>query len=165
MANGIESKPNSVIMRETFKRNEPGSFGIDFHPRDVSIMGQAVAGILTQALYEAYERDGLAPEKERPSYDFPYVENGVVPPAFSVGIRMRAAGNQTGDFVLTNRRVVYVLSLMGFSLAHEKDLSNLKEYTFDVVVNQGDNPQVIIARGSLTNNDSPQPSRTSVQRS
>lgn len=163
MADGIESNPNSVNIPMSPRRNEPGSFGIEFYPRNVSIMGQAVVGILTQALYEAYERDGLAPETARPSYDFPYVENEVVPPAFNVGIRITAVGNQTGDFVLTNRRVVYILSLMGFILAHEKDLLNLKEYTFDVIVTRGDKPQVIIARGSLTNNDSPHPSRTSVQ--
>ena len=133
--------------------NEPGSFGIDFHPGNVSIMAQAVSGILTQALYEAYIKDGFSPEHPRPLYDFPYVENRIVPPAFSVGIRMTAAGNQTGDFVLTNRRVVLALSLMGFSLAHEKDMTALKEYHFDVVVEVGDRPQVIIARGSLTNND------------
>ena len=43
-----------------------------------------------------------------------------MPADFSIGIRMTAAGNQTGDFVLTNRRVKTVLSLMDFDLAHER---------------------------------------------
>lgn len=132
--------------------NEAGSFGIDFRPGNTSIKAQAVAGILTQALYEAYINDGYWPEKRRSLYDFPYVENAIIPPLFSVRIRMVAVGNQTGDYVLTNRRVVLTLSLMGFSFAHEKDLMDLKEYAFDVVVTRGDKPQVVIARGSLTNN-------------
>ena len=142
--------------------NEAGSFGIDFHFKNTTIMAQAVAGILTQALYEAYIKDGLVPNQNRPLYDFPYVENVVIPPAFSVGIRMEGVGNQTGDYALTNRRIVLVLSLMGFNLAHEKDLNNIKEYTFDVVVEREGTPQVIIARGSLTN-DPPTPSQTSIQ--
>lgn len=140
--------------------NEPGSFGIDFYPSNTSVKAQAVAGILTQALYEAYVKDGFWPKESRPLYDFPYVENSIVPPLFSVRIQMAAVGNQTGDYVLTNQRVVLVLSLMGFSFAHEKDLMNLKEYAFDVVVARGDKPQVVIARGSLTNIDSP-PSKIS----
>ncbi len=151
-ADDIQSNPNSVFVREIGAFNEAGSFGIEFHPQNNSIMAQAVAGILTQALYQAYVKDGFEPEKYRPLYDFPYVENAIVPPAFSVGIRMAAVGNQTGDFGLTNRRVVLALSLMGFDFAHKKDLMNLKEYGFDIVVTRGDNPQVIIARGSLTNN-------------
>ena len=125
-------------------------------------MAQAVAGILTQALYEAYVKDGLVPNQYRRLYDFPYVENGIVPPAFSVGISMEGIGNQTGDYALTNRRIVTVLSLMGFNLAHEKDLNSLKEYAFDVVVKREGSPQVIIARGSLTNY-SPPPSPTATQ--
>ena len=125
-------------------------------------MAQAVAGILTQALYEAYIKDGMVPNQFRPLYDFPYVENAFIPPAFNVAIRMEGLGNQTGDYALTNRRIVSVLSLMGFNLAHEKDMNNVKEYTFDVVVTREGKPQVTIARGSLTNN-LPSPSQTSIQ--
>ncbi len=142
-------------MPEPGNSNEPGSFGIDLHPGNTSIKAQAVAGILTQALYEAYIKDGFWPKESRPLYDYPFVENSIVPPLFSVRIQMAAVGNQTGDYVLTNRRVVLALSLMGFSFAHEKDLMNLKEYAFDVVVARGDKPQVVIARGSLTNNIPP----------
>ena len=138
-------------MPEAGAQNEAGSFGIEFHPGNTSIMAQAVSGILTQALYEAYVKDGLLPERQRQQYNFLYGENASVPPAFSVGIQMHGVGNQTGDFILTNRRVVLALALMGFSLAHEEDLMNLKEYSFDIVVDVGDRPQVIIAQGSLMN--------------
>ena len=64
---------------------------------------------------------------------------------------MSAAGNQTGDYVLTNSRIVTVLSLLGFEFSNKLDLGGLVEYDFDVMIYAWEQPSVIIAHGSMLN--------------
>lgn len=64
---------------------------------------------------------------------------------------MSAKGNQTGDFVLTNSRVVETLSLLGFDYSNQQNVSSLVEYEFDVVIDVWMQPEVVIASGSVKN--------------
>ena len=64
---------------------------------------------------------------------------------------MSARGNQTGDFVLTNSRIVETLSLLGFDYSNVQNVSSLVEYEFDVVIDVWMQPEVIIASGSVKN--------------
>ena len=64
---------------------------------------------------------------------------------------MTAKGNQTGDYKLTNSRVVETLSLLGFDYSNQQNVSSLVEYNFDVVIDVWDKPEVIIATGSVKN--------------
>lgn len=64
---------------------------------------------------------------------------------------MSARGNQTGDLVLTNSRVVETLSLLGFDYSNQQNVSNLYEYEFEVVIDVWRQPEVVIATGSVKN--------------
>ena len=64
---------------------------------------------------------------------------------------MSAKGNQTGDFVLTNNRIVETLSLLGFDYSNQQNVSSLVEYNFDVVIDVWKQPEIIIASGSVKN--------------
>lgn len=68
---------------------------------------------------------------------------------------MLATGNQTGDFVLTNSRVVETLSLLGFDYSNQQNVSTMVEYNFDVVIDVWMQPEVVIARGSVKNLEPP----------
>ena len=72
-------------------------------------------------------------------------------PTFDVTFEMHAKGNQTGDYRLTNSRVVETLSLLGFDYSNQQNVSSLVEYNFDVVIDVWDQPEVIIATGSVKN--------------
>ena len=64
---------------------------------------------------------------------------------------MSATGNQTGDFGLTNGRIVETLSLLGFDYSNQQNVSSLVEYNFDVVIDVWMEPEVVIATGSVKN--------------
>lgn len=64
---------------------------------------------------------------------------------------MSATGNQTGDYMLTNSRIVETLSLLGVDFANQQNVSSLVEYNFDVVIDVWMQPEVVIARGSVKN--------------
>ena len=64
---------------------------------------------------------------------------------------MAAKGHQTGDYVLTNSRIVETLSLLGFDYSNQQNVSSLVEYEFDVVIDVWMQPEVIIATGSVKN--------------
>lgn len=64
---------------------------------------------------------------------------------------MSATGKQTGDFMLTNSRVVETLSLLGYDYSNQQNVSRLVEYTFDVVIDVWMQPEVVIATGSVRN--------------
>ena len=72
-------------------------------------------------------------------------------PSFNVEFQMSAKGNQTGDFVLTNSRIVETLSLLGFDYSNQQNVSSLVEYNFDAVVDVWMQPEVVIASGSVRN--------------
>lgn len=72
-------------------------------------------------------------------------------PTFNVEFQMSAIGNQTGEFVLNNNRVVETISLLGFDYSNQQNVSSLKEYDFEVVIDAWKEPEVIIARGSVKN--------------
>ena len=72
-------------------------------------------------------------------------------PNFDVAFELSARGNQTGDYVLTNNRIVEVLSLLGFDYSNQQNVSSMVEYSFDVVIDTWMKPEVIIASGSVKN--------------
>ena len=68
---------------------------------------------------------------------------------------MSAQGHQTGDFVLTNSRIVETLSLLGFDYSNQQNVSSLVEYDFEVVIDVWKQPEVVIASGSVKNIQEP----------
>ena len=76
---------------------------------------------------------------------------------------MEAVGHQTGDFILTNNRVVETLSLLGFDYSNRQNQSSLVEYEFDVVLDVWKQPEVTIAKGSVRNIISPEASSSKVK--
>ena len=75
---------------------------------------------------------------------------------------MTAFGNQSGDFVMTNNRIVETISLLGFDYSNQQNVSSLVEYEFDVVVDVWKQPEVIIAKGWVKNVAHAGPESTSV---
>lgn len=129
---------------------EAHSFGIAFHERNVPILPQAVGGILTQALYKAFVELGPQPLSISNNFEHDYsqvIESRV---CFDVGVSVTASANMTGIYMLTNRRIATVLSLMGFDFARHQNLEDLREYNFDILVETEHNTTVI-GHGLLKN--------------
>lgn len=65
---------------------------------------------------------------------------------------MLAVGNQTGDYIFTNRRLGQVISLLGFEYHNSVRMNiTIVELDFNVVIDEWLKPEVIIAKGSITN--------------
>lgn len=64
---------------------------------------------------------------------------------------MSARGNQTGGYALTNSRVAETISLVGFDYSNQRNVSNLYESEFEVVIDVWQQPEVVIATGSVKN--------------
>ena len=129
------------------KENVAQSIGIKVQSRNTPILAQAIGGTLIQALYAAFNEFGSQPDTRRAAWSFAQSSE----PFFDVGVQITAVGNQTGRFMLTNSRIVTVLSLLGFEFSNQNDLSDLTEYDFDVVIDTWQKPEVVIAQGSLAN--------------
>lgn len=124
------------------------SVGIHIQPLNAPILPQAVGQVLIQALFTAYIEFGSQPLALSNSFHHS-VSSRL--PNFNVEFQMSAKGNQTGDFVLTNSRIVETLSLLGFDYSNQQNVSSLVEYDFDVVIDVWKQPEVIIASGSVKN--------------
>ena len=122
--------------------------GVHIHPLTAPILPQAVGQVLIQALFTAYIDFGPTPLAVSNSFHHS-VSSRL--PNFNVEFEMSAKGNQTGDFVLTNSRVVETLSLLGFDYSNQQNVSSLVEYEFDVVIDVWMQPEVVIASGSVKN--------------
>ena len=60
-----------------------------------------------------------------------------------------------GEYIFTNTRVAETLSLLGFEYSNQQNASRMVEYTFDVVIDVWQEPEVIIAQGSVKNIQEP----------
>ncbi|KAL8904361.1 MAG: hypothetical protein Q9207_003313 [Kuettlingeria erythrocarpa] len=129
----------------------PRSFGIRLYPRDVMILPQAVGGILTEAMYKAYRELGTQPLTASNGFQHDYSEMIEEKICFDVGINMSVNANLTGEYTMTNTRVVTVLSLMGFDFAHHEDMSSLREYNFEIFVDDTIRGETVLGHGSLVN--------------
>ena len=112
------------------------------------MLPQAVGQLLIQAIFTAFNEFGPRPGEYSTSFHHS-VSSQV--PTFDVAFELNAVGNQTGDYRLTNSRVVETLSLLGFDYSNQQNVSSLVEYNFDVVIDVWDQPEVIIATGSVKN--------------
>ncbi|KAL8765101.1 MAG: hypothetical protein Q9209_007724 [Squamulea sp. 1 TL-2023] len=130
--------------------DNPHSFGIAIHPGTVPILPQAVGGIISQALFKAYLELGAAPLGLSNKFEHLYSESEFARVCFDVGVNIQATEIQTGLYMMTNRRIASILSLMGFDFSHQDDLGDLREYTFDVLVTNAENTTTI-GRGTLRN--------------
>lgn len=128
--------------------NAARSIGIHIHPLTTPILPQAVGQALIQAIFTAYNEFGSDPLAI--SNSFRHTVSSRLP-NFNVEFEMSARGNQTGDFVLTNSRLVETLSLLGFDYSNQQNVSNLYEYEFEVVIDVWKQPEVVIATGSVKN--------------
>ena len=61
----------------------------------------------------------------------------------------------TGEYIFTNTRVAETLSLLGFEYSNQQNTSSMVEYNFDVVIDVWQEPEVIIAKGSVKNIQEP----------
>ena len=114
----------------------------------VPILPQAVGQVLIQALFTAFIDFGSQPQAVSNSFHHS-VSSRI--PNFNVEFQLAAKGNQTGDFVLTNSRIVETISMLGFDYSNQQNVSSLVEYNFDVVIDVWMQPEVIIASGSVKN--------------
>ncbi|CAL8584439.1 hypothetical protein XPA_010039 [Xanthoria parietina] len=151
----VSRDPPILMINETgpllaSTRNEPHSFGIQFHPGTVPILPQAVGGIISQALYKAYIEMGSAPLAGTANFEHLYSEVAFARVCFDVGVTIKATENRQGVYMMTNRRIATILSLMGFDFSHQDELVDLREYQFDVIVSNPRNTTVI-GHGTLRN--------------
>ncbi|KAL8671792.1 MAG: hypothetical protein Q9168_003715 [Polycauliona sp. 1 TL-2023] len=129
---------------------EPRSFGISFHRGTVPILPQAVGGIISQALYKAYLELGDRTSVETHNFQHTYSEADFARVCFDVDVAIVANEVEPGIYMMTNRRIATVLSLMGFDFSEQDNLTNLREYTFDVIVSNPHNTTTI-GKGILRN--------------
>lgn len=144
--------PNTLVSsdKSASVQNVARSIGVRFKPRTTPILAQAVAGTITQAMWNAYDVYGLLPEAQRNSFSDEFtIRHG--PDTFDTVVQISAQGNQTGPYVLTNYRMCRVLSLLGYDFSTHIDMTNLTEYDFDVVILEWDKAPVVIGKGSMTN--------------
>ncbi|KAL8808176.1 MAG: hypothetical protein Q9182_000240 [Xanthomendoza sp. 2 TL-2023] len=128
----------------------PHSFGIEIHAGTVPILPQAVGGILSQALYKAFLELGPEPLRTTNQFDHAYSESFFSRVCFDVAVSMTASETTPGRYMLTNTRIATVLSLMGFDFSHQDQLGDLREYHFDIVVEENRN-RTVIGKGLLRN--------------
>ncbi|CAD6591584.1 MAG: hypothetical protein ASARMPRED_005493 [Alectoria sarmentosa] len=151
MSHGIYA--NAIVQLDSIPTEIPApnaarSVGVHIQPLIAPILPQAVGQVLIQALFTAYFDFGPTPLAVS-NYFRHSVSSRL--PNFNVEFEMSARGNQTGDFVLTNSRVVETLSLLGFDYSNQQNVSSYVEYEFDVVIDVWMQPEVIIASGSVRN--------------
>ena len=147
------SSANSIVHTNTYPTlgplpNSPRSIGIHINPLTKPMLPQAVGQILIQAIFTAFVEFGSRPLEYSNSFHHSVASQL---PTFNVEFEMSAKGNQTGDYRLTNNRIVETLSLLGFDYSNQQNVSSLVEYEFDVVIDVWDQPEVIIATGSVKN--------------
>lgn len=148
----MDRVPNTLITadKSASAQNVARSIGVRFRPRTTQILAQAVAGTITQAMWNAYDAYGLLPTAQRNSFNDEFtIRHG--PDTFDTVVQITAQGNQTGPYVLTNYRMCRVLSLLGYDFSTHINMSNLTEYDFDVVILEWDKTPVVIGSGYMAN--------------
>lgn len=149
-ANAIAANPGTVLVSPS---DAAKSVGIHIHSLTRPILPQAVGQCLIQALFTAYNDYGLTPSAASNNFHHSVSSRA---PNFNVQLEMTPTAHQTtGDYVFTNRRVVETLSLLGFEYSNQQNASSMVEYTFDVVIDVWQQPEVVIARGSVRNIQDP----------
>lgn len=147
-----EPRANPIQLAQTIPTltpmNTARSIGIHIQVGTKPILPQAVGQLLIQAIFTAFVEFGSKPGEV--SNTFHHAVSSRVP-NFDVEFQLSARGNQTGDYILTNSRLVEVLSLLGFDYSNQLNASSMVEYSFDVVIDQWMKPEVIIAHGSVKN--------------
>lgn len=129
------------------------SIGIKIYPRTAPITAQAVGGVLIQALTSAWNRYGLVPNALLDSFTYFQASSEF----FNVEVTIAAVRNLSNtQYRFTNDHAVTTLSLLGYEFSNQPNMSNLVEYDFDVVVDQWLKPEVVIAKGSVSNAPSDQ---------
>ena len=123
------------------------SLAVRIQPLATPILPQAVGGLLVQALYEAFNKFGSNSSESRDS--FTYVETRV--PLYNIGFSINAVGNLTEAYRLTGKRIFSVFSLLGYEFSNRENLTDFREFNFDVSVDEWERPEVIIAKGSVRN--------------
>lgn len=124
------------------------SIGVRIHPLTTPILPQALTNVLVQTFHAAYIE--LGPKPDGLSGFFRHTVRSQLP-KFNVEFQLVATGNQTGDFMLTNSRIADTLSLLGYEYANRQNVSNLVEYSFQIVIDTWMEPEVVIATGSIRN--------------
>lgn len=148
----LDRLPRTLVSLEgsNSSNNAVHSIGVRFRPRTTPILAQAVAGTITQAMWNAYDVYGLLPRAQRNSFSNEFtVRHG--PDTFDTVVQILASGSQTGPYVLTNYRMCRVLSLLGYEFSTHINMASLTEYDFDVVIIEWDKAPVVIGRGYMAN--------------
>ncbi|KAM0800036.1 hypothetical protein BDR22DRAFT_889703 [Usnea florida] len=156
-ANAISAKPGTVLVPPT---NPARSVGIHIHPLTRPILPQAVGQCIIQAMYTVFVDFGQSPSAASNSFHHS-VSSRV--PNFNVQLEISPTTPRlTGEYVFTNTRVAETLSLLGFEYSNQQNTSSMVEYTFDVVIDVWQAPEVIIARGSVMNIQEPDSPEASI---
>ena len=104
-------------------------------------------------MYTAFVEFGQAPLAA--SNDFHHSVSSRVP-NFNVLLQITpTTPRTTGEYIFTNTRVAETLSLLGFEYSNQQNTSSMVEYNFDVVIDVWEQPEIIIARGSVMNTQEP----------
>ena len=137
---------------EQVERFDSGTLGVRFHPTSTPIVAQALGDVIIQSLYSIYRNFGTAPNAYQSSFHHSVAVKGRTGPTYAAGVYIAATGNQTGVYTLTSDRLATVFSLLGFDFANQDKLTDLFEYSFDVLVDRWRASEVVIARGHILNN-------------
>ena len=126
--------------------------GVFVHNRTVPIPGQAIGGILIQAIYNMFFGD---PEANLPEFEYTLV----YPPGgsrfpFNVTIKVESR-NRPQPYDLTRRRFSTALSNLGHLYDSQWDLGQLFEWNFEIGVIESqvyptNKTLEIVANGSIT---------------
>ena len=104
-------------------------------------------------MYTAYIQFGQTPSAASNSFHHS-VSSRV--PNFNVLLEISPTTPRlAGEYVFTNSRIVETLSLLGYEYSNQQNTSSMVEYTFDVVIDVWQEPEVVIATGSVKNIEQP----------
>ncbi|KAL8953144.1 MAG: hypothetical protein Q9222_000965 [Ikaeria aurantiellina] len=124
--------------------------------RSSLIAGQAMVGIITQAMYSAsqYPQDDTARYFTHTlNFTTEAYKSWPVPFVVTIGIRATQDGSAKGQYPMTYERVLEVTTILGYILTYQADLNQMHEWDFDVFATDPRSaPQAIlkvIARGSV----------------
>lgn len=155
IAHSMDRTPRTLMVNEsgdglTGDFPHAHSFGIALHEGTVPMYPQAVEGLLTQALYKAFLQLGTQPLLYTKLFQHNYAEAMTARICYNVDLEVTSEPARPGPFGMTNKRIALVLSLMGFDFSHQNDLNQLREYTFDILVETQEN-RTVIGHGSIKN--------------
>lgn len=140
-----------MIVQRAVNPPEASSIGVKFKPSSTPIIPQAVGAVLIEALYTTYEEYGTRPSDFHASFNHSVSAKGPIAPAYAASVQIFAKENQTDDYRFTTDRLATTLSLLGFDFAQNRNLTDLVEFDFEVVIDKWRSPEVVIAQGYLRN--------------